>query len=143
INQIDQPLGEERRHVKIIRAGANEKLSIACPAQPLVALRAVGWHLQIISLLSPDDVVEKLIDQLVRALKSPCARHIRMDYDPGNRAQIRLASMAGDFNVAEAMKGEDRLKGLLAVAFAMIRVDGASAAQSAAVKRAIRIEHLR
>ena len=54
--QIDQPLGEEGLHVGVERGGADVDLGVAGPAQPLVALRAVGGDVDEVGPLRPVDV---------------------------------------------------------------------------------------
>ena len=45
---------KKRRHVEVEGGGAGEDLGVARPAQPLVALRAVGGDVEEVALLSPD-----------------------------------------------------------------------------------------
>jgi len=43
-------------HVHVVRSGAEEHLGVAHPAQPLVALRTIGWHAEKIALLTPEGI---------------------------------------------------------------------------------------
>ena len=45
VGHVIQPLGEERRDVAVVAGGAGEDLGVAQPAEPFVALRAVGGTL--------------------------------------------------------------------------------------------------
>ena len=64
---INQPFGEERGHVGVRRGGADKDLGVAHPAQPFVALRAIGGHAEVVAALAPLDVGLKLIDPRVGA----------------------------------------------------------------------------
>ena len=59
---IMEPLGKESFHIKIVAGGLHEHLGISGPAQPLIPLRAVRRHIQEISLLSPENVGDQLVD---------------------------------------------------------------------------------
>ena len=72
--EIDEPLGEERCDVEVVRGGGDEELRIAGPAEALIALRAVGGDFEVVALLAPDDVVEQLVHRFVGAIRnSRCA----------------------------------------------------------------------
>ena len=45
IHQVNDPFGEEGRHVLIVAARTDEYLGVTCPAQSLITLRTVGGHL--------------------------------------------------------------------------------------------------
>src|SRR5262249_49192059 len=63
--EIDRPLREERRDVEVVRSRRDEELRIAGPAEAFITLRAIGGDFDVVSLLAPDDVVEKLVDDFV------------------------------------------------------------------------------
>jgi hypothetical protein len=73
--EVDQPLGEEACDIEIAGGGGDEELGIAGPAEALVALRAIGGDLEIIALLTPDDVVKELVDACVGAFEHAGAIH--------------------------------------------------------------------
>ena len=98
-------------HVEVVGGRADEELGVARPAQPLVALRAVGGHLQIVALLAPDDVVLKLVDQRAGALE--LARAVAWSVCttmPVTASQGRLFRQAAHLHVAEAVEGEARFE---------------------------------
>ncbi len=56
VGHVIEPLGEERGDVPVVAGGAGEDLGVAQPAEPLVALRAVGGHADEVAALAPVDV---------------------------------------------------------------------------------------
>ena len=74
--QVGQPLGEEPGYVHVERGGSAENLRIASPAQALVALRAVGGHVEEIPFLSPGDVVLELVEHRVRCFERSGDPHV-------------------------------------------------------------------
>ena len=59
--KVGKPLEEEAFNVKVVGGGLYENLCITCPAKTLVTLRTVGRHVEIVALLTPDDVVIELV----------------------------------------------------------------------------------
>ena len=106
---VGQPLGEEPGHVHVEARGVGEGLGVPGPPQPLVALRAVGRHVEEVALLPPLDVVLELVQQRVRGGELPGHRHVGVDDDAGQAVERRLAGPARDRHVAEALEGEVRL----------------------------------
>ena len=84
---VDQPLGEECRHVGIVGGGADEHLGIAHPAQPLVALRAIGGHAEIIAPLAPLNVGLQLVDPRIGTGKLARPRRVGANDDAGDRVR--------------------------------------------------------
>ena len=72
--QVEQPVGEERPDVEQERRGGREDGDVAGPAEPLVALRAVGGDVEEVALRAPDDVAVELVQQRVGALEGPVRR---------------------------------------------------------------------
>ena len=114
---VPQPLREEAGHVHVEGGGAREDLGVARPAQALVALRAVGGHVEEVALLAPDDVVLELVDE--RASRSrtrspaPCRSGRRRR---SGASGVSSPGIAVHRHVAEAEEGEVRLEGLRAAA---------------------------
>lgn len=77
VYHVLEPLGEKGGDIGVQASSLNKHLSVAQPAQALIALRAVGGNAEEISPLSPHDIGKKLIDQLARALKLSGKRGIR------------------------------------------------------------------
>src|SRR5213079_933001 len=73
---IGQPLREETRDIHVERGRPREHLGISCPSEPLVALRAVGGHVEKVAALPPDDVVLELVEQRVRGYECPCLHEV-------------------------------------------------------------------
>ena len=65
VGQVDQPLGEERLDVAVQGGRADVDLGIAGPAQPLVALGAVGRDVDEVGPLRPVDIAVKLVEHRV------------------------------------------------------------------------------
>ena len=61
VGHVVQPLSEERGNVPVVAGGAGEDLGIAEPAEPLVALRAVGGDADEVAALAPVDVGEQAV----------------------------------------------------------------------------------
>ncbi len=89
--QIPQPFAEETLHIVEIRCGADEDLGVACPAQALIPLWAVGGHVQEIPALAPDDVGKELIEHRIAGFQPPDALHVRVDDDGGEALGPNLA----------------------------------------------------
>ena len=141
---VDQPLGEEGGHVGVHRRRADEDLGVAHPAQPLVALRAIGGNAEVVSALPPADVRLKLVDAGIGTGEFARPRHIGAEHDAGHGVgTLRLCrGRAGQFDVAEAVEGEGRLPDLDAAALADVGIDRRGAAEVRGIQGAVRVEHL-
>jgi hypothetical protein len=62
---ILQPFGQEGGDVHVERRRSRERLRVARPSKPLVALRTIGRHVHEIAFLAPDNVVLQLIQERV------------------------------------------------------------------------------
>ncbi len=67
--EVGQPVAEEVLDVEEVGRGGCEDCDITCPAEPLVALRAVGRHIEEVAAGAPDHVAVELVEQLVGALE--------------------------------------------------------------------------
>ena len=112
---VAQPLGEEAGHVHVEGGGAGEDLRVARPAQPLVALRAVGGDVHEVAALAPEDVVLELVEQSGSSTsKLPAPGHVGVDHDAGERVErVGSPGQPVTVDVAEAVEGEARLEDLL------------------------------
>ena len=122
--KIGKPFCKEALCVKIQARRADEYLRIARPAEALVALRAVGRHIEEVALLPPDHVLKQLVQKWVGAGKISGALHVRVDGDGREvfrRDVFRTAREPVDADVAEAVECQLRLIALRAV-FAEIKV---------------------
>jgi hypothetical protein len=61
VGDVVEPLGEERGDVAVVAGGAGEDLGVAEPAEPFVALRAVGGDADEVAPLAPVDDAEQLV----------------------------------------------------------------------------------
>ena len=86
--QILQPVTQKVFDVEQVRRGRREDGDVTGPAQPLIALRAVGRHIQEVSARSPDDVAVELVQQLVGALEFTDPLQLRTDHDRSQCALI-------------------------------------------------------
>ena len=78
---VGKPFSEEFLGIVVYRCSAAEHLRVTCPAETLVTLRTIGGNIKEVALLTPDDVMVKLIYLFVTAGKSACALYIRMNRD--------------------------------------------------------------
>ena len=112
--EVDQPVPEEVLDVEEERRGRGEHCDVAGPAEPLVALRAVGGHVEEVAARAPDHVAVQLVEQFVGALELAGPRQLGGDHDSSNAIGGELARPALDLDVAEAVESECRLERVLA-----------------------------
>ena len=111
---ISQPLLEEFLHIVVDGSGLAEHLGVTGPTQPLVSLGAIGGDIQVVALLTPNDVVVQLIDLLVAAGEITGALHFRMHHHRPEGVQIhRFQRIFLQPHVAEALEGVGRLVNFL------------------------------
>ena len=110
---IAEPLREETGDVHVERGGAGEDLRVARPSQTLVALRAVGGHVEEVAALTPHDVVLQLIQQRVGRDELTRLIQVGRHRNPGDRPRVRSLRKALHRHVAEAMEREVRLEDFL------------------------------
>ena len=103
---VSKPFGEEFLGIVVYGCGAAKHLRIPRPTHTLVTLRTVGWNVKEVALLTPYDVMIKLVYLFVSAYKTTCALYIRMNT---NCLKILFVNeMFGTFNemnVAESLEG--------------------------------------
>jgi hypothetical protein len=73
---IIEPLREEGRHVGIEGGCPGIDLCVSHPAETLVALRAIGRHLDEVGPLRPRGVLPKLCHHRIAAGEAPGGRHV-------------------------------------------------------------------
>ena len=112
VGHVIEPLGEERGDVAVVAGGAGEDLGVAEPAEPLVALRAVGRHADEVAALAPVDVAEQLVEPGLRGLEGAGGAGCRSARRGPRCRPGRVARVAGDLGVAEAVEREPRLEHL-------------------------------
>ena len=83
--EVAQPRVEEAAHVVEEARGRREHLDVAGPAQPLVALRAVGREVEEVAAHAPHDVLVQLVDERVRGVEPAGALHVAVQHDGGHR----------------------------------------------------------
>ena len=81
VHQIDDPLGEEGRHILIIAGGPDKNLGVAGPAKALVTLWTIGRHFQIIGTLPPKDIAMQLVQHRIGTLEGGRDGRIRMHHN--------------------------------------------------------------
>ncbi len=106
VGHVIEPLGEERGDVPVVAGGAREDLGVAQPAEPLIALRAVGRHADEVAALAPVDVAEQLAEPGRRALEGAGGRYVGVHHPGHDVARPRLAGIAGDLGVPEPVQRE-------------------------------------
>jgi hypothetical protein len=109
--EVAQPGHPERLDVEEGARGRRERLRVARPAEPLVALRAVGRERDEVVALRPSDVRVQALEARVGAFERGSRAVGARDGDGRRRHDLR----AGHFGVLEAVERERRLEGGLAV----------------------------
>ena len=143
VANVLEPLREERCHVDVEARRAREDLGVPHPAEPLVALRAIGRNRKEIPSLAPDDVLLELVEERARGLESTCLRSRRVDHHRGQRVESGLSRMSPDLGVAKPVEGEVRLEDFGASALGDVDVRRSSRPQIRGVEVPIGGEHLR
>ncbi len=82
VQDVQQPAADERGHVGLEAGGGQEDLRVGGPAEPLVALRAVGRDADVVAALAPGDVADQLGDHRIGALQLPRRRKVAGQHDP-------------------------------------------------------------
>ena len=72
---------EEAGAVEQEAGGRREHLDVAGPAEPLVALRAVGGHVEEVAAHAPDDVLVEPVELRVRRAEPAGAAQVGADHD--------------------------------------------------------------
>ena len=109
------------------RGGAREDLRVARPAQPLVALRAVGGHVEEVALLAPAGCCAGAGSAAGSSVsKRPVTGMSEWTTTPVSAVERRLARPALDRDVAEALEGEVRLVHLVRAALEDVASPAAS-----------------
>ena len=96
--EVAQPRRPERLRVHQRRGSGAERLRVAGPAEPLVALRAVGGHRDEVVALRPEDVRVELVERFVRRAERAAGRQVARDRDrarprrPRRRRRRRIGS---------------------------------------------------
>ena len=140
IGDVGLPFREEPRDIHVERRRADEHLGVTHPSQPLVALRAIGWHFEEIPALPPLDVVLKLIDERIGALEVARRGCVGMEHHTSHLQQLDFCAER-NIHIAEAVESEPRFPCFLAVAAERVTVDGTGRAQIFSIELSIFIQH--
>ena len=135
--KVGQPLAEKAVDVLILRGGAAENSSVTGPAQPFIALRAVGRHIDKVGALAPHDVRPQAVDQRGGAGKLRGGGSVRTQHQRGEGVKRRVAAHACNRDIAEAVVGEAGDKRILAAA-AHKGIGGLGGAQVGSIQAAVR-----
>ena len=108
--QIAQPVAQEAVDVEEVRGGGREGGDVTGPAEPLVALGAVGGNVEEVAARAPDHVAVQLVEQLVGTLELSGPAQIGGDDDGAQIIGGQIAGPALDLDVAEAVEREGRLE---------------------------------
>src|SRR5699024_8177663 len=109
------------------RRRAGEHLDVAGPAEALVALRAVGGHVQEVAACGPDDVLVQLVHQRFAAPEPTGAAQVGADHLGGHLLGAQVAG-PGHLGVPEAVEGETGGQ-VVAAGGQLVAVGGGGAAQ--------------
>ncbi len=142
LHQFTQPLGVERTDVGVVGRGAHVGLRVAGPSHSLVTLRAIGWQVQKVRPLSPDDVLEQLIDHRVAALERAGHRRIAVHHQAGDRVSRGLAGKVLNFDELESVEGEPWLENFAVwIALADVEIRCPCLAQILGHQSAVGMQH--
>ena len=108
--QVVEPLAEEGAGVGVVGGRTAKHLDVARPAQPLVALRAVGGNAQEVVALAPADVAIQLVHVGVAGLEGGVFFQVRTDELAFQRRDFHIARR-GDLAVAETEEGVGGMEG--------------------------------
>ena len=136
-----QPALHERRGLIVVQRRAHEKLRVARPAEPLVALRAIGGGLEVVALLPPDDVVKKLVHPRIGAAEFARAVQGVVHDDARDGGHARGLGQSVDLHVAKTMHRTPRLERFLPAAAQPEHIGGRRAAEIGRIQRAVGIQH--
>ena len=139
--QILEPGVQQRGGVVEQGSGGGEHLDVAGPAEPLVALRAVGGHVQEVAAHAPHDILVELVDTRIRALEPAGAHHVGVQHHGGDVFAPQFAGPAAHPGVAEAVEGEAGLPHFGAAAAGDVAVGGPGGAQRTHAQFAV-LQHL-
>ena len=119
-----------------------EHLDVAGPAEPLVALRAVGGYVEEVAPHAPRPRSRAAGRPGVRAGEPAGALHVGVDHLGADRGRVELARPALDLGVAEAVEGELRLPGDRAVRRRRVSVSVAFAGPQRPGAELVVLQHL-
>ena len=139
--EVLQPRGEEAPAVVEERRRRCEHLDVAGPAEPLVALRAVGRQVDEVAAHAPADVLVEPVEPVVRAVERAGRRHVAVTDDGLDRVRGQLSRPAVDLDVPEPVDRERRLVRLDVTAGEDVRVGRRGLAQRPGRQLAV-LEHL-
>ena len=142
VGQVDQPLGEEGLDVAVERGRADVDLGVARPAQPLVALGAVGGDVDEVGPLGPVDVAVQLVEHRVGALEPADDGRVAGEGDAGDRVSVGGASSPVISTYWKPWKVNRGDQVSSSPACADVGVDAAGFAEVGGVDRAVGVEPL-
>jgi len=111
---IPQPFAEKAFDIKIKGSRADKYLRVAGPAQPFVALRAIGRNIEKIVLLAPDNILIQPIEQRAGGDHLPGAPQLGVNHNGSEARKIRFVGERIEPDVAEAHKRVVRFVSLVA-----------------------------
>ena len=139
--QIQQPVAEEALGVEQVDRGRRERRQVTGPAQPLVALGAVGRHVDEVPPGTPDHIAVQPVEQVVGALEGADPLEVGGDHHGRQIVGGQVPGPTVDLQVTEPVEGEGRLEDVLAPAQGE-PVGGLGRAQRARAQLVV-LEHLR
>ena len=107
--QIIAEFPQEIIAVHVEAGGSGEHLRICRPAHSLIPLWAVRRNIHIIAFLSPQCVLNQLVDLLIAGTDPSGALQIAVQHTSGKLIQLYLFRKSGKLHITEAIVGEMRL----------------------------------
>ncbi len=105
---VIHPFAVKRRAAEYVGLSPYRCGPVPHPPLALVALRTVYRHTAIVAAYAPEYVMKQLVEPLVRAVETPCHRHLVIRHLADNLARYRRLSDAAYLHVAESMVREHR-----------------------------------
>ncbi len=139
---VDEPGREHPRDVVQECGRGGEDLDVARPAEPFVALRAVGRDVDEVRAQAPDDVLVQPVQLRVRGAEPARALHVAVMHARQDVALLQVARPAVHLGVAVAVDREARLPRLRSPATEVVDVGGRGGAERACVELTV-LQHLR
>ena len=141
LTNIGQPLAVEGIGIIVIERGLGN-LVVIRPAQPLIALWAVGGNGDIVAAQSPQDVGLELVEHGAAGLKGAQLRRIAVEHKTRDHVRLRCRLQARNLHILEAVIGKARDINLRFSASGDVDIRCLCRAEVCDVKRTVLIEHL-
>src|SRR5882724_9627931 len=141
-HEFAEPLSVECGDIGVVGGGADVNLGVAGPTEAFVALGAIGWEIEEIGALGPNDIFEELPYHRIGAFEIACEGCIGVQDNSSDGVKVWLARKIGEFNVLETVESETRNVSLAVwIPAEDVKICGTSFAKIFGHKTAVGMEH--